>query len=181
MGHLVPTQPLGQESRNAPCGDGECCVTPPRAAAKETRDNGYIIGNALCGASLLTITAAISVDRLLAISLGLRYKQIVSLGRTYIIVATFWVISGAAAFCYILDPQILFWCSFIIPPPCLIISVVSYIMIFRVLRKDHAQVRDHLQQKLSQPTKAFNLVRFRKGRVRCTVRAVSIGCLFSII
>ena len=34
---------------------------------------------------------AISVDRLLALLLGLRYKQIVTLKRTYTIVANFWV------------------------------------------------------------------------------------------
>ena len=41
--------------------------------------------------SLMTMTA-ICVDRLLALLLGLRYKQIVTLKRTYIIVTTFWVL-----------------------------------------------------------------------------------------
>ena len=39
-----------------------------------------------CGVSMLTM-AAISVDRLLALSLGLRYRQIVTLKRIYIITA----------------------------------------------------------------------------------------------
>ena len=51
---------------------------------------------ALCLVSLLTLTA-ISVDRLLALLLGLRYRQVVTLKRTYVIVATFWVVSGVAA------------------------------------------------------------------------------------
>ena len=124
-------------------------------------DTGYVTGYILCGASLLTIMA-ISVDRLLALLLGLRYKQIVTLRRTYIIVATFWVIPGVAAFCYFLDPQISFWCSVIVLPPCLLISVASYVKIFRVLRRHHAQVGDHLQQKTRQPN-ILNLVRFKKG------------------
>ena len=41
-------------------------------------DAGYITGYALCSVSLLTLTA-ISVDRLLALSLGLRYRQVVTL------------------------------------------------------------------------------------------------------
>ena len=43
---------------------------------------------ALCSVSLLTM-AAISVDRLLALLLGLRYRVLVTLKRTYIILATF--------------------------------------------------------------------------------------------
>ena len=43
-----------------------------------------------CGVSVLTVTA-ISVDRLLALLLGLRYKQVVTLKRTYVIVIAIWV------------------------------------------------------------------------------------------
>ena len=50
----------------------------------------YITSYTLCGVSLFT-TAAISVDRLLAMLLGLRYKEIVTLRRTYIILAIVWV------------------------------------------------------------------------------------------
>ena len=49
----------------------------------------YITAYALCSVSLLTM-AAISVSRLLALSSGLRYRQIVTLKRTYCMVATFW-------------------------------------------------------------------------------------------
>ena len=55
-----------------------------------TRDAAYMTGNALCGVSLGTMTA-ITVDRLLALLLGLRYKQTVTLKRTNIILAANWV------------------------------------------------------------------------------------------
>ena len=55
-------------------------------------DARLITSYALCAVSLLTLTA-ISVDRLLALLLGLRYRQVV----TYIVVAIFWVVSGVAA------------------------------------------------------------------------------------
>ena len=61
-----------------------------------TRDAAYMTGNALCGVSLGTMTA-ITVDRLLAMLLGLRYKQTVTLKRTNIILAASWVLSGVAA------------------------------------------------------------------------------------
>ena len=54
------------------------------------RDAGYVTSYVLILVSLMTMTA-ISVDRLLALLLGLRYKQIITLKRTYIIVTTFWV------------------------------------------------------------------------------------------
>ena len=54
------------------------------------RDAGYVTSYVLILVSLMTMTA-ISVDRLLALLLGLRYKQIVTLKRTYTIVANFWV------------------------------------------------------------------------------------------
>ena len=55
-----------------------------------TRDAAYMTGNALCGVSLGTMTA-ITIDRPIALSLGLRYKQTVTLKRTNIILATNWV------------------------------------------------------------------------------------------
>ena len=57
---------------------------------------GYILGSV----TLLTMTA-ISVDRLLALLLGLRYRQVVTLKRIYVVVAAFWVISIAAAASYL--------------------------------------------------------------------------------
>ena len=46
----------------------------------------------LCGVSLFTLTA-ISVDRLLALLLGLRYRQVVTLKRIYRVVVVFWILS----------------------------------------------------------------------------------------
>ena len=45
-----------------------------------------------CGVSLLTLTA-ISVDRLLALLLGLRYRQVVTVKKTYIAIIAFWIVS----------------------------------------------------------------------------------------
>ena len=60
------------------------------------RDAGYVTSYVLILVSLMTMTA-ISVDRLLALLLGLRYKQIVTLKRTYIIVTTYWVFNLVAS------------------------------------------------------------------------------------
>ena len=121
----------------------------------------YISGYALCGVSLSTLTA-ISVDRLLAKLLGLRYKEIVTLRRTYIILAIVWVVCLVTGLFSYLDYRIGFWCSFIIIPSCLIISIASYIKIFRALRHHEVQVQDHVQQQSSQ-LNALNIARYRKA------------------
>ena len=49
------------------------------------------VGAIFCGVSLLTLTA-ISVDRLLALKMGIRYRQVVTLRRARILVAAFWLL-----------------------------------------------------------------------------------------
>ena len=49
------------------------------------------------------IVTAISVDRLLALMLGLRYGRIVTLKRVRVIVSVFWLASSAAAMVFFYD------------------------------------------------------------------------------
>ena len=116
-----------------------------------------ITGVALCGVSLLTM-AVISVDRLLALLLGLRYKEIVTLKRICIIIASFWVLCLVASLCIIFDQRITRLSILISIPLSLLISLVSYTKIFRTLRHHQAQ----LQQQPSQPN-ALNMARYRKA------------------
>ena len=119
----------------------------------------YITTYTLCLVSLLT-TAAISVDRLLALLSGLRYRQIVTLKRTYCMVATFWVLFVVACLCHILDYRIDIYR--IIIPSCLIISVASYTKIFCVLSHHQAQVQGFIQQQHSEPN-ALNRARYKRA------------------
>ena len=123
------------------------------------RDAAYITGYVLCLVSLMTMMA-ISLDRLLALLLGLRYKQIVTLKRTYIIVTTFWVFALVASLSEFFHHGIIFLYSSLVSPFCLVISFASYAKIFCTLRYHQAQVRD--QQQPSQ-TNALNMARFRKA------------------
>ena len=120
------------------------------------RGAAFVSGFVLSGVSLLTLTA-ISVDRLLALLLGIRYRQIVTLKRTCIITATFWIFSVAAASFSVSHTRITLWCSIIVIPSCSVISIASYTKIFRTLRHNQVQVRDHVQPN------ALNMVRYRKA------------------
>ena len=125
------------------------------------RDATVISSYVLCGVSLMTITA-ISVDRLLAMLLGLRYKEIVTLRRTYIILAIVWVGCLVAGLFSYLNYRIGLWYRIITIPSGLVISVASYTKIFRALSHHQAQIQDHVQRQPSQPN-ALNMARYRKA------------------
>ena len=80
--------------------------------SRYARDVRYITVFTSCGVSLFTMTA-ISVNRLLVVLLGLRYKDIVTLRCTYIILAIVWVAFLVAGLFSHLDHRITLWCSLI--------------------------------------------------------------------
>ena len=125
------------------------------------KDAIFISSYVLCGVSLMTMTA-ISVDRLLAMLLGLRYKEIVTLRRTYIILAIVWVGCLVGGLFSHLNYRIALWYRIITIPSCLVISVASYTKIFRALSRHQAQIQDHVQRQPSQPN-ALNMARYRKA------------------
>ena len=123
------------------------------------RDAVDITGYVFILVSLMTMTA-ISVDRLLPLLLGLRYKQIVTLKRMYIIVTTFWVFNLVASLSGFFDHRVTYLYSSLVISFCLVISLASYTKIFCTIRYHQAQVGD--QQQPSQ-TNALNMARFRKA------------------
>ena len=129
-------------------------------------DSFLIAGYTLSSVSLLTMTA-VSVDRLLALLLGLRYRQVVTLKRTYVIVATFWVVATVAAMLYLRNHLITFWYGYLVISLCEVISIFSYSKIFLILRRQQTQqVQNHLQQQQQQqPSQAIplNIARYRKA------------------
>ena len=84
----------------------------------------YITGSVLFLVPLMTMTA-ISVDRHLALLLGLWYKQTVTLKRTYIIVTTIWIFALVFSLCALLDDCRTFFHRLITLPLCLVISLAS--------------------------------------------------------
>ena len=118
----------------------------------------FIISNTLCSVSL-GISTAISVDRLLALSLGLRYRNFVTLKRTLVIVISIWVLSILITAGYYWDPRIKLWCHFLGLSVFLVTSVFAYTKIFFTLRRNQIQIRQR------QPSQSIplNIVRYRKA------------------
>ena len=126
-------------------------------------DATFTTSYTFCGVSLLTMTA-ISVDRLVALLLGLRYRQTVTLERIYIMLAAFWVLSSLTGLCCILNYRIALWLGRISISLFLLISIISYTKIFRTLSHYQAEVQHHVQQQPSQPN-ALNMVKYSRKAV----------------
>ena len=124
-----------------------------------------IVGYLLCGISLLTMTA-ISVDRLLALSLRVRYKQIVTLNRARAIVLVFWIFCAVCSVMHAHDSRITTWYTHITIPVCFVTSILSYTTIFWKLHRHETQVRGNIiqpEQSSNSSSGPLHISRYRKG------------------
>ena len=121
---------------------------------------GFTAAIIFCGVSVLTLTA-ISVDRLLTLLLGLRYRQVVTLKRTYVIVIAIWVVCTVSTVIQFWNPLITLWFSTIATSLCLVISTFSYTKVFFTLRHHQNQVQGYVQQ--LNRTNQLNIARYKKA------------------
>ena len=124
----------------------------------------------LFAVSLLT-SAAISVDRLLALLLGLRYRHVVTLRGARVVIACVWFIAVSNAsllwvdFIQFSDKVYLasWWTFLALIMVSIIISTFSYTKIFFTLRHQQAQVQDHVQPEQSSRVRSvLNIARYKK-------------------
>ena len=119
----------------------------------------FIADPSFCGVSLSTLTG-ISVDRLLALSLRLRYRQVVTLKRTYVIIITIWVVQTVISMMSFINVLIAVSCSILVASLSLATSIFSYTKFFFSLRHHQNQVQDHVQQ--PSQTNQLNVAQYRK-------------------
>ena len=117
---------------------------------------------AFCGVSLMTSTA-ISVDRLLALLLGLRYRHVVTLRRVRAVIICFWLLNTALLGCFPFS-KLFGHVYFILMVSCLFISAFFYIKIYVRLRHQLLHVQGHVQQQQPAPSGvvALNVARYKK-------------------
>ena len=122
-----------------------------------------VLGVIFCAVSLFTLTA-ISVDRLLALLLGLRYRHEVTLRRVRVLVVIFWLFSTAIAMMIFYNFRIAIGVMCIVLLLCIVASTLCYTKIYLKLRHHQAQVQaQHLHQ--GQPNGGgipLNIARYRK-------------------
>ena len=127
----------------------------------------------LACASLLNVTI-IAFDRLLAISLHLRYQAIVTPNRVNIALGFLWLTSGAAASIYILLPNNNDRVSEVLEYVGLFITTVAYIYIYKTLRYHQNQIQSHFQRQNDQ---AVELLRQKKSTINALfVYIVFLAC-----
>ena len=103
-----------------------------------------------------------SVDRLLALLLGLRYRQVVTLRWVYGTVIAFWAVSTVlSAIRPFLNSLVSSWCEITFVSLCLVTSTFSYTKVFINLRHRQNQLQDQVQQ--PNQTNQLNMSRYRKA------------------
>ena len=125
----------------------------------------FIASYLLWGMSLLTLTA-ISVDRLLALTLGLKYRQVVTVKKACAFVIMFWIVSITCSAMYAQNVRITIWYSHIVIPVSFFTSVSSYTKIFWELHRHERQVRGNIiqrEQSSNSSSAPLNISQYRKG------------------
>ena len=122
----------------------------------------YYAAVTLCSVSLITLTA-ISVDRLLALRLGLRYRQVVTLKRTRLTAISGWIVSVVGASTSFLNLRIVSLCQYIVLAFCFVITICAYTKIFMSLRHNQIHVQNHVVQGQSSQVNTLNIARYRKA------------------
>ena len=112
--------------------------------------------------SVLTLTA-ISVDRLLALILGLTYKQIVTSTRVRLFTVTSWLFSTALAVVIFYSFRIAISIVCITLLFCIVTSTFCYTKIFFTLRHHHTQVQDQGHQRQRRERITLNIARYRRS------------------
>ncbi|XP_078384768.1 adenosine receptor A3-like [Oculina patagonica] len=114
----------------------------------------------LSAVSLLTMTA-ISVDRLLALLLGLRYRHIITLRRVRALVIFFWISSLPFSSMMIWNYIVAKSYNYTLILLCIVVSSFCYSKIFIVLRHHQNAVQQHRGQSNGGGI-SLNIARYRK-------------------
>ena len=133
----------------------------------------------LCGVSILTLSA-ISVDRLLALLLGIRYRTIVNLRHTRALLSCFWLsgISGVLLSLFTsFSVASIVGVIFVIIST--VISIFCYTKIFMTLRQNETQVQNLGQRREGMPS---HIGRYKKTvwSIAC-VQLALIACYIPFI
>ncbi|XP_022797504.1 melanocyte-stimulating hormone receptor-like [Stylophora pistillata] len=125
-------------------------------------DMSYMLSIIFCGVSVQTSTA-ISVDRLFALLLGLRYRHIITLKRVWIFVIAAWFTSTSNAIFYYYNEaaSMYFACT------ALLLSITTstfcYVQIYRFLLHHQIQIQEYAPKELSnRGSRLLNIARYKK-------------------
>ena len=110
---------------------------------------------------MLTLSA-VSVDRLLALTLRMRYRELVTVKRVRVVIVFIWLVSSANALLYLWDPffDLIGCCIVILTAVC--IATFCYTTIYVKLRHQKLQIQDHLDPGRRDVAGKFNINKYKK-------------------
>lgn len=115
----------------------------------------------LCGVSVL-ISTAVSVDRLTALSLGLRYRQVVTVTRIRVFILLSWICGALLGSMHLWTyPEIVWDIAFSVILLCILTSIFSYTKIHLKLRQYQVQVQARLGQQNREGV-PLDIARYKK-------------------
>ena len=121
-----------------------------------------VTGYILFGVTLSTITA-ISLDRLLALLLRLRYRHHVTFKRTCLAVTALWIVPVVCTTMHFWNHQITAWYSSILISFSLALSTAFFAKIFHALRHHQIHWQNQIHQGQSSEANLLNMARYRKA------------------
>ena len=116
----------------------------------------------LCQVSIFT-SSAISVDRLLALLSGLRYRHVVTLPRVRAVIICFWLIAISSGSIYFWSYSIAFYVGFSFTIFSLATSVFSYSTIYFKLRQHRPRVSPLTQGTPNGRQLPLNMTRYKNS------------------
>lgn len=122
-----------------------------------SKDIVYTTTTIFSGISLATLTT-LSVDRLLALLLGLQYRLVVTVKRIRALVTVFWFLSTTVGIVYIWSAYLYFLVSTASVLLFVAISTYCYARIFHNIRRQQARV----QAALECPRTGLNMARYKR-------------------
>lgn len=105
----------------------------------------HIEGSHFSAVSFLTMTA-ISVDRLLALVLRIRYHSVVTIKRVFFFLLAIWLLSGVWASFWVTDQRMYSSITIALIPTCFLVTLSSYVKIYLCLRRQNIQMETHGKQ-----------------------------------
>lgn len=98
------------------------------------------ISNQLSGVSFLTVTL-ISLDRVLALYLHLRYNEVLTLQRVKLALFVTWLLSAGANIAWLTSVKAYYFIVSSGFAIFLTITLLAYLMVFRTVKRHHLQIR----------------------------------------
>ena len=133
----------------------------------------YVLSTLVLSAVSIMTSTAISVDRLLALIMGLRYRHVVTLRRVRALIICVWILSCALPATFMVfglefevqTALISLNIFIVLITLCLLTSIISYSKIYLRLRHHQTQLQENLQRQGQPPNGGeipLNIARYKK-------------------